>query len=459
MKSSTESVTSTLGNTLASAGNMWSSMYTVIASEVSTITRYFDRTVQFSPLPFDSGKLLESLDSPKKSIAQKSRDLPIDSDEAGDRTAILINGNFNHDLDIQGTLQSVAGKMSRGTRLIGIFYSPYFAVLFQIASWMGLRQGQKPTTFLTNDDVEGLAKLSDLEIVRVRRALFCPWRLFGVGDLLNSVLPMVPGLRNFSLVNIISFRRRSLSQIRKPSLTVVIPARNERGNIENALKRMPDFGAPLEVIFVEGHSKDGTWAEIQRVQELYKDRYRIHSYQQTGNGKSDAVRLGFKHASNELLTILDADLTMPPEMLTRFYEAYEKGYADFVNGSRLVYPMEDQAMRFLNRLGNKFFAKALSAVLGTRLTDSLCGTKLVARRDYARMEKWREDFGDFDPFGDYELIFPAATMALGIVDIPIAYKNRVYGTTQIRRFYHGLMLLKMVWVGMWSILAGRIRHA
>ena len=210
----------------------------------------------------------------------------------------------------------------------------------------------------------------------------------------------------------------------------MIPCRNEKGNIEAALTRLPALPAPVEVIFVEGHSTDGTWDEVQRVVGVYGHRLKVSAYRQTGKGKSDAVRLGFSKASHDLITILDADLTMPPEMLPRFYNAYCAGLADFVNGTRLVYPMEGEAMRFLNRLGNVFFAKALSFVLDTHLNDSLCGTKLLRRDDYARMVRWRHDFGDVDPFGDFELLFPAAIFGLGIIDVPVYYRARSYGATQ-----------------------------
>ena len=227
------------------------------------------------------------------------------------------------------------------------------------------------------------------------------------------------------------------------------------GNIENALKRMPDLGTKIEVVFVEGHSSDGTWEEIQRVIPLYSSKFAIKAFKQSGKGKSDAVRLGFQEATGDLLTILDADLTMPPELLGRFFSAYSTGLADFINGTRLVYPMEGEAMRFLNRLGNIFFAKALSTVLECRLGDSLCGTKLVARHDYARMIEWRKNFGDFDPFGDFELLFPASTLALGTIDIPIRYLARTYGSTSISRFYHGFILLKMTLIGLFRIRLGK----
>jgi glycosyltransferase involved in cell wall biosynthesis len=184
-------------------------------------------------------------------------------------------------------------------------------------------------------------------------------------------------------------------------------------------------------------------------------RFAIRAFQQTGKGKGDAVRLGFSHATSDLVTILDADLTMPPELLHRFYDAWCSGTADFVNGSRLTYPMEGEAMRFLNRLGNVFFARAVSHVLDARYTDTLCGTKLLARADWLRMQRWRADFGDFDPFGDFELLFPAAVLGLGNVDVPIAYRARTYGSTNIQRFRHGFQLLKMTLVGLFRVRAGR----
>lgn len=450
---------STLDNRMplmsAISSRMKKYFYQLIADEVSTVTKYYDRVVQLLPRSNDSGDLFERLQCPEKVLAQSLSQLPNLQDEVNTRTAILVNGNFNHSCDIQDLLNDIHKKMARTTRFIAVLYNPYLAFLFRLANWLGLRTGELPTTFLTTADVKNLAHICSFEMVRIRPAVYCPWRLWGVGAALNSILAAIPLVRMLSLTSVVVLRPILRSTDARPSLSIVIPARNEFGNIENALKRMPDFGAKIEVIFVEGHSKDDTWAEILRVQELYKDKFDITAVQQTGKGKSDAVRLGFSKAKCDLLTILDADLTMPPEKLTRFYDAYCNNLADFVNGSRLVYPMENEAMRTLNKFGNKFFAKTLSWILGAPITDSLCGTKLLTRQDYTRMIAWRNDFGDFDPFGDFELIFPAATLGLGIVDIPIAYRNRVYGTTQIRRFYHGMMLFRMVWVGFVQITLGR----
>ena len=142
--------------------------------------------------------------------------------------------------------------------------------------------------------------------------------------------------------------------------------------------------------------------------------------------------------------ILDADLSVAPEDLPRFYEARHSGKADFVNGVRLVYPMEERAMRFLNQLGNKFFSLAFSWLLGQSVKDSLCGTKVLSRSDYAVIAANRAYFGEFDPFGDFDLLFGAAKYNLKILDLPIRYRERRYGATNIQRWSHGLLLLRMV---------------
>jgi len=336
-----------------------------------------------------------------------------------------------------------------------VAYNPYLAWLYRLATRLGVRQGDEPSTFLTRLDVDTFAALSGFETVRVRPAAFCPWRLLGVGATVNRLMAAVPVLRWLAFASIIILRP-VIAEQERPSLSIVIPARNERGNIEQAIARLPDLGCDIEVVFVEGHSSDGTWEEILRVRQAQGSRLKIQAWQQTGKGKNDAVRLGFSKATGRLLTILDADLTMPPEMLGRFYQAYCSGQADFVNGTRLVYPMEGEAMRFLNHLGNVFFAKALSFVLDTRLGDSLCGTKLLAAHDYARAVRWREQCGALDPFGDFELLFPAAVMGLGIRDVPIRYMARTYGRTNVSRFSHGVALLRMTVIGLLRIKVGQV---
>lgn len=425
----------------------------IIAAEVSRISRYYDRVIQWKPRRGDSGALLDAIDNQKKTVANSLNEVPEMQTEKDERSLLLLNGNVNHSYDIQGMLMELHAKLSRSSRLVLVAYNPYYRWLYRIANQLGLRSGEQPDTFVTQTDLYNLAEISGYSVVRIRPTAYCPFALFGIGTLINRVMPIIPLFRWLSLTAVITLR--PIKTADNPSLSIVIPARNERDNIENALKRMPSFAtSDIEIIFVEGHSSDGTWEEIQRVVAEYGDRFSLSAYQQTGKGKSDAVRLGFSKASKDLLTILDADLTMPPELLNRFYDAYTEGRADFINGSRLMYPMEGQAMRFLNRLGNIFFAKALSFVLDTRLGDSLCGTKLLSRSDYDRFIKWRDDFGDVDPFGDFELLFPAASLALGVVDIPIRYRDRTYGSTNISRFSHGAMLFKMTFIGLIKLKLG-----
>jgi len=423
----------------------------ILAGQISRLTRYYEAVVQLAPLPTDNGLLLRHVDGQLKTVAATTDDIAVPA--AGERTAVLINGNLNHDLDIEGTLTAIKARVTRLSRVVVVLYNPYFRGIFWLANRLGLRSGAMPSTFVTRVSMSALAKLSGYEIVQVKPAGYFPFQMLGIGDAINWAMPMVPLLRWMGFAAIIVLRPVA-AVAAAPSLSIVIPCRNEKGNIEAALQRLPAFPAPVEVIYIEGHSSDGTWEEVQRVVAAYGSRMDLSAFRQTGKGKSDAVRLGFSKAKHELITILDADLTMPPEMLPRFYNAYCAGLADFVNGTRLVYPMEGEAMRFLNRLGNEFFARALSYVLDSHLNDSLCGTKLLRRNDYARMIRWRGDFGDVDPFGDFELLFPASILGLGIIDVPVYYRARSYGSTQIHRFRHGFMLLRMTVIGLLRVKAG-----
>ena len=227
------------------------------------------------------------------------------------------------------------------------------------------------------------------------------------------------------------------------STSVIVPARNEAGNIEEIIKRTPSLGAETELIFVEGGSSDHTWEEIQRVQKAFPQR-RIKILQQPGRGKGDAVRAGFSKATGDILMILDADMTVPPEELTKFHEVIAGGYAEFANGVRLVYPIENQAMRFINLCANKMFSLLFTWLLGQNVKDTLCGTKAMLRTDYEKLAANRSYFGDFDPFGDFDLLFGADKLNLKISDVPIRYAARTYGTTNIARWKSGVLLLRMV---------------
>lgn len=430
-----------------------------IAAEISAVTRYYDRVVQYRPLAHDDGLLLDALVCPEKVRLEPAEELPDLSGERERRTAVLLNGNLSHDADAQTLLAGVRARLGRNARVVVVTYSPWWGALVRLATRLGVRRAPEPTTFLTFTSLAAIARLTDLEIVRFRYSGYAPFPLLGLGSALNALLPALPGLRRMGLATVVLLRPTALPPDPPRSVSVVVPARNERGNVEAALRRMPALGVPTEVVFVEGHSVDGTWEEIQRVAGLPWPGLAVRSLRQPGRGKADAARLGLGESTGELLVILDADLTMPPELLGRFVEAWGRGLADFLYGDRLTYPMEGEAMRRLNRLGNVFFAKALSFVLDAPVGDALCGTKVVARHDYARFARWRGEFGTEDPFGDFELLYPAAVLGLGLLDVPIRYRARTYGSTNIRRFRDGFRLLRLTLAGLLRLRLAARREA
>jgi glycosyltransferase involved in cell wall biosynthesis len=297
--------------------------------------------------------------------------------------------------------------------------------------------------WLPPQDIRNILKLSDFETVRAGYQILMPLYIPVISALLNRIIVKMPFFRKLALNEIVIARTCERKEDRNTTTcSVVVPCRNEEGNIENLVKRMPDMGKHTEIVFVEGHSQDETLAECYRVQKSYHDKD-IKIMVQDGKGKADAVRKGFQEAKGDVLMILDADLTIPPESLPKFFEAIASGKGELVIGSRLVYQMEKEAMRTLNLLGNKFFSTMFTYLLDQRIRDTLCGTKVLLRRDYEKIVEGRSHFGDFDPFGDFDLLFGAAKLNLQIVEIPIRYRERTYGSTQIDRFRHGWLLLKM----------------
>jgi SAM-dependent methyltransferase len=345
--------------------------------------------------------------------------------------------------DCQAMLESLHMLCARETRLVIGYFSHLWHPALKSAEALRLKMPQPPQNVLAPADIRALAELGDFEAVKSEARLLFPMRLFGLGRLANRFLAPLPLIRSLCLRHYTVCRSLRRSAAAVSSASVVVPARNERGNIEAAVRRIPRFVEPLEIIFVEGHSSDGTWEEIVRVVTAYP-QYDIKAMRQPGAGKGDAVRAGFEAAAGDVLMILDADLTAPPEQLPKFWEAIRCGKGELVIGSRLVYPREDQAMRFLNLVANKLFSLLFTWLLSQRFTDTLCGTKVIRRSDYARLSAGRGYFGDFDPFGDFDLIFGASRLGLKAVEVPIRYASRSYGETQISRFRHGWLLLRMV---------------
>lgn len=347
--------------------------------------------------------------------------------------------------DIDGTLRLIHQLCAPSTRLIIAYYSHLWEPVLKTAEAVGLRNKQPQVNYIATADFLNLMDLADFEVIRQEQRQLLPRRLLGLGPLVNKYIAPLPGIRQLALRSYIVGRPVRLFSDRRYSASIVIPCRNERGNIENAIKRMPRFGSHQEIIFVEGNSSDDTFAECERIRDAYKDQWDIKVLRQDGKGKGDAVRKAFAAATGDVLMILDADLTMPPEALPKYHAVIESGKAEFVNGTRLVYPMEDEAMRPLNFIANRCFAYLFSYLVNTRMTDTLCGTKVLLRKDYEVLAREREYFGNFDPFGDFDLIFGAAKQNLKIIETPIHYKARTFGETQISRFRDGWLLLKMVW--------------
>jgi hypothetical protein len=345
--------------------------------------------------------------------------------------------------DVQSVLNNCRQFAHPGTRIYLNYHSRLWETPLNIVRKLGLALPMLQQNWLTPEDVHNLLYLSDFEVVRKWEEVLFPLSIPVVEKFFNNFLVKIAPFNILALTNFTLARPNPVPGAREETVSVIVPARNESGNIDAILDRVPEMGAGTELIFVEGNSKDDTYTRIEKALAENPAR-RASLFKQTGKGKGDAVRLGFSQASGDILMILDADLTVPPEDLPRFYDALVSGKGEMVNGVRLVYPMEKEAMRFFNLLGNKFFSIVFSWVIGQPVKDTLCGTKVMRKTDYDAIANNRSYFGDFDPFGDFDLLFGAAKLTMKIVDIPVRYRERTYGETNISRWKHGLLLLRMV---------------
>jgi 2-polyprenyl-3-methyl-5-hydroxy-6-metoxy-1,4-benzoquinol methylase len=355
---------------------------------------------------------------------------------------IILSGTLGHLGNIQTVLHNLQNFCHPRTRLILTFHNFLWQPLLNLAEAIGQRRPQPPQSWISMQDVHNLLNITGYQTVKSSRRFLCPKAIPGLSQLANRILVQLPGFNHLGLTQTIVARPFAQPQ-RNLTCTVVIPARNESGNIQNAIDRLPRLGKQTEVIFVEGHSTDNTWDTIQQVVAKGHPHFTLKAFQQTGRGKADAVRLGFDQATGDVLMILDADLTVQPEDLPHFFEVIASGRGEFVNGSRLVYPRSGKAMPWLNNLANKFFSLAFSFLLGQTLKDTLCGTKVIRHTDYQQLVRGRTYFGDFDPFGDFDLLFGATKLGLHLVDVPVRYQPRMYGESNIAHVKEGLVLLKM----------------
>ncbi len=369
---------------------------------------------------------------------------------------VILSDVIGHLQDVQTALERIQEVLTPRGRVVVTYYNFMWEPALRAAEALGLKTAWPDQNWLSMRDIKNLLELADYQVVREGTDILLPAPVPGVSWLANRIGAKLPGIRELSLLEYFVARPlASALEAPLPGVSIVCPCKDEKGNIREAVRRTPLMGPRTELIFVDGNSRDGTPDEIAAVMAEYTGPLALSLiHQGEGRGKGDAVRRGFAAAREEVLMILDSDLTVPPEDLPKFYRAIVTGKGEFINGVRLVYPMEQQAMRFLNLLGNKFFGAALSWLLEQPIKDSLCGTKVLRRGDYDRIARNRAFFGEFDPFGDFDLLFGAARVNLRILDLPVRYRARTYGDIKISRFSHGWLLLKMTAFGFQKLRLG-----
>lgn len=316
--------------------------------------------------------------------------------------------------DLYKYFEEIRQNILPNQRLLITYHNHFWEPILSLASKLGLRKKVGTQNWLDEKDIENILNLTGFEVISTQK------RFFGL-----------------TMATVAKLSINKNENIKNYSVSIIIPARNEEGNIRKILSVIPKFGKTQEIIIVEGNSLDNTWSEINKLKNIVK-------LQQSGKGKANAVWEGFGKATGDILMIYDADMTVDGQDLPKFYKAISTGIGEFANGSRLVYPMEKMAMQTLNKLGNKIFSVIFTWIFGQRFKDTLCGTKALFRNDYLYMKKSYKKYFKMDPFGDFALIFGAIKKNLKVVEIPVRYKERTYGSTNISRFKHGLILLKMV---------------
>jgi hypothetical protein len=367
---------------------------------------------------------------------------------------ILLN-DIGDTVDVLQALRNLRPLCLRHTRLLIQTYNHLWEPLVTFAEWLGMKVPRTEQNWLSTSDIQDLLKLAGFEALQTHRIVLFPKYFPLLSAFLNRFCARLPFLSKFCMTQVVVARMLPPPVLSEElSVSVVIPCKNEKGNIEDAVRRIPDLAGRTELIFCDDRSSDGTAEEVLRVQALYPDK-EIRLERGPGVCKSRNVWTGFEAATGDILMILDADLTTIPEELPYFTDVIVSGQAEFINGSRLVYPVPKAAMNTMNMLGNKFFSVAFTYLLGQRVKDTLCGTKVLWKSDWERIKPLLGSWGTEDRWGDYELLFGAAKLNLKIVDLPVHYQERVYGSTKMTRvFRNGLVMLKMCWHGFLKLKLG-----
>jgi len=354
---------------------------------------------------------------------------------------IILSNLVDYLSDIVGTLARVKEFINDYGLIILTTENPLWQPLMKLGSKLKLRMPDCPRNYVMLRDLKNIAELADFEVIKMGFEFLVPLRIPFLSSAINSIVAEIPFLRKMCLLQYIVMRHRKRRQ--PLSCSVIIPCHNEADNIAECIQSVPPMGTFTEIIVVDDGSTDDTKLKVEAIMKN-DGRVRLISHEQR-RGKGYAVRSGGEAAQADVIMILDADMSVPPEELPRFFEPIQAGRADFVNGTRMIYPMKGQAMRTLNYLGNKFFSLILSWLMEQHISDTLCGTKACLKKDYLKIRMGRCAWGDFD------LLFGIARLRKKIVEMPVHYQERVAGKSKMRVLKHGLLLMRMCFVGLYEL--------
>lgn len=369
----------------------------------------------------------------------KFRTMDAENLDLNDKFDYVIMSNL---LDYLEDIWSVLGEakkvLTSDGKIIITTVNPVWEPIFRLGQKLNLKTPDTARNFITNKDIINLLELGGFEIIKEGLGMALPKYIPVISRFFNFLMPELPGLRQLCVMQYI------VAKIKRPrrelSCSVIVPCHNEEGNVESLLRRTPKMGKFTELIVVDDGSTDRTAEKVN--QEINRDlEVKLISYK-PNRGKGHAVKVGFDNARGEVIMILDADMAVMPEELPRFFRLFEEGLADFVNGTRLIYPMEKKAMPIINYVGNKIFNLILSWLMEQRVSDTLCGTKALFKKDYKNIRMKDTSWGDFD------LLVGAGKLCLKIREMPVHYKERTAGESKMKVFKHGWVLLGVCWRGL-----------